>query len=62
MTPFQVTIFIATVANIIAEDKSEKELDLLTALFVLLGDNLAAISVLKGGETTQGEEEVSNLP
>nr|WP_315022327.1 hypothetical protein [uncultured Aminipila sp.] len=60
MTPFQVTMFITTIANIIAEDKSEKEIELLTALFVLLSENLATISILKGGESTQ-EEVITNI-
>lgn len=61
MNPCQATLFIATVANIIAEDKSEQELNVLSALFVLLGDNLAAISVLKGGEA-ELEQVITNLP
>lgn len=55
MTSCQITIFIATVANMIAEDKTVKELNILSALFVLLGDNLATIAVLKGGEETLEE-------
>lgn len=61
MTPCQTTLFIATVANIIAEDKSEKEINILSALFVLLGDNLATISVLKGGEA-ELEEVITSTP
>ncbi len=57
MTSCQITIFIATVANMIAEDKTVKELNILSALFVLLGDNLATISILKGGE--EALEEVT---
>ncbi|WP_312649064.1 DUF6774 domain-containing protein [Aminipila sp.] len=61
MTSCQITIFIATVANMIAEDKTVKELNILSALFVLLGDNLATISILKGGEEAL-EEVTTNIP
>lgn len=61
MTPCQLTMFIATVANMIAEDKSVDEINILAALFVLLGDNLATLSLLKGGET-ELEQVISNIP
>lgn len=61
MTPCQATLFIATIANMIAEDKTVNEINILSALFVLLGDNLATISVLKGGES-ELEEVTTNIP
>lgn len=59
MTPCQVTVFITAVANIIAEDKSEKEIAVLSAMFVQLADTLATLSVLKDG--AEAIEEVRTI-
>ncbi|QHI73369.1 DUF6774 domain-containing protein [Aminipila terrae] len=53
------TVFITAVANIIAEDKSEKEIAVLSAMFVQLADTLATLSVLKDG--AEAIEEVRTI-
>ncbi|WP_312353733.1 DUF6774 domain-containing protein [Aminipila sp.] len=50
MNPSQVTMLVTAVANIIAEDKTEKEISVLIAMFVQLADTLATISILKNGD------------
>ncbi|WP_324825199.1 DUF6774 domain-containing protein [Sinanaerobacter sp. ZZT-01] len=46
MTALELTYFITTVSNLIAKDKTEDELTLLSVMFTQLGDTLATISVL----------------
>lgn len=55
MTPYKTTLFITAIANIIAEDKSEEELVILTVLFGQLASTLSTISALKRKSTEVGE-------
>lgn len=50
MTPCQVTVLITTVANIIAEDKSKREIEILAALLIQLAYTLETLSILQGEE------------
>lgn len=46
MSPFELTTFITTVANITAADLSPQELALLAAMLTQLADTLATIALL----------------
>jgi len=51
MTALELTYFITTVSNLIAKDKTEEELNLLSVMFTQLGDTLATISVFADTDT-----------
>ncbi len=63
MTPFEVTALITLLANVMAEDLDNGQLDFAAAIFEQLGDTLATIAVQRenlsnnNSQKKKGDEE-----